>query len=1214
MPRPAAYHRATTAAVSRIQSPPHYHSDSTTHSVTSQLPRAAEAVASSGGLGTSPPRRHTISGRESGDSHETSAAFGVRTLATAFGTTRRIVFYEHANSAGFAAHGAGRIDGSAHSAAAAEQRLADVAAHTARALSTWSRTMDDQCDSFFARHKIINCLLVWLCLLALDAVIHWPGRLEWVGLWVLSLLVMYRALQVSTRLLLAVAVLHAALDAAVWTLLCRPASQDVPLAGFGAEASGTGFGRWWGVGTGVGWTWPWYWSSSGLCTSLADLVVYSYGAPLARGFDPLSWLLWAVLVATDLGYRGPRLASTATTLASGPWRILPVHAIGHGIYMFLSLCVRALVSLRHRHLARRGALLASPFIPAKSQKQETSTGARASPSELMSSVASSFTPNPLFYQPRVLLRDDVVARRRASRQLANGNADGASSTSYASASDSERARSQTGTPSGHGSARTRRRNGRTRSDTMSSSQTTDVLSQDTLRSPLLPRGRSRERTYAGASHDEDDALGHGLAMNGTATSGAAYGSYAHAQLTARLEVLDSFELCVVGLSAYTATFAWIFPPSLIRTLDARPIDAAMAAAHGWKDDLADSPLQPTPAVSESSTSSSVSAQHEFSPSQPSTSALSTTTTKQIIVALERLSGKEVHANDLDSEDEEFRLTQQLMWLCGIRDTSARDTETASAPPTVSDASAMPAPPVYPRAAPTVVVARDLTIRVDDILWSEVDLDPGQATVTVYGLRPATEYRITMSLAGYRSTPARICTDARPNGKQMALQRNSIRTKPNDVVCAATALARTAGTTLPITLATTPAASAAAAVAAAAAAAAITPTECSPSAGTAAHSVGGILSPPPSPPHRLVHELGSRYPMDGDVDGVDGVATASATADHAPETIITPAPLMTMEDPLRETREALERELQQAADAKQDAQARLRKLRRTLQRAENQQRSETEALQRAIARSAAQDAKNRQRVQFLQDLLRRTQVRIDELVEEVARARDEHTTVAAETASKDEALEAVRAQHRDAEQRHQRQTAAAGRQTRELQTRLQAAVQARDDTRVRLERLRDQQLPALVRDRAELTHRTAEATARVEELRQLHESRGRQSAARDKEEGAGTAQVRREITAAQERNQSLQLLARDESAFRDRLRNELSNLHDRSRRSASAEAEANSEDCCEAGCKPVASLLKPLADRSARSASVPSMSTTSPLLSPLAPTETGDRTLLAADAH
>jgi hypothetical protein len=132
---------------------------------------------------------------------------------------------------------------------------------------------------------------------------------------------------------------------------------------------------------------------------------------------------------------------------------------------------------------------------------------------------------------------------------------------------------------------------------------------------------------------------------------------------ARVEVLDSFDLCVVGLSAYTATFTWIFPLSLLEILDAKP----------W------------------------------------------------------------HQNDATNEEEKTKLKYN------------GNDSTSCAHRTL------------------MVVARDLTIRIDDVLWTETDLDPSYRALTVYGLRPMTEYRVTMSLAGYRSSPIRICTDPRPQG-------------------------------------------------------------------------------------------------------------------------------------------------------------------------------------------------------------------------------------------------------------------------------------------------------------------------------------------------------------------------------------------------------------------------------------------------------------------
>jgi chromosome segregation ATPase len=241
-------------------------------------------------------------------------------------------------------------------------------------------------------------------------------------------------------------------------------------------------------------------------------------------------------------------------------------------------------------------------------------------------------------------------------------------------------------------------------------------------------------------------------------------------------------------------------------------------------------------------------------------------------------------------------------------------------------------------------------------------------------------------------------------------------------------------------------------------------------------------------------------------------------------------------------DTLKQQLDQVNKEKQQAQLQLRKLKRDIQKSENQLRGEIEALRRAIARSASQDVKNRQRVQFLQDLVKRTQGCIDELAKQVAQAHANHANVSSEVNGLEATLLQLREEHREAEQRYQRQMAAVQRQNREQQSRLQAAELARDETLSKIARLHDQQLPAVTKDVNSLMTRLDSAQQRMEELRQQYEARDRQQTTREKEGEAGLNQVKRDVTVAQERNQSLLRLIREESTFRDRLRNELTNLH------------------------------------------------------------------------
>jgi chromosome segregation ATPase len=298
-------------------------------------------------------------------------------------------------------------------------------------------------------------------------------------------------------------------------------------------------------------------------------------------------------------------------------------------------------------------------------------------------------------------------------------------------------------------------------------------------------------------------------------------------------------------------------------------------------------------------------------------------------------------------------------------------------------------------------------------------------------------------------------------------------------------------------------------------------------------------------------------------------------------------LFSVEDTLLEARKELEAELARVTEAKKECQVQLRKLRRDLRRQENQQSGEVEALRRSIARTNAQDAKNRQRIQELHDLIRRAQNRLGEIEREKARLREERDKANADVAQRNETLESLRNRHRDIEQQHQRQTAAAARQTRELQSKLQSVIQQRDDIQHRLERMRDQQLPTQSRDHADLMQRISAANARVEELRRLCET---QKTAQEDDDDASMAQVRREIEAAQARNQSLRLLAHDERAFRDRLRDELYSLDNRSKRSTNTATESGPPS--DAGARKL--ITNKVTDFNCRPASVPPPSTTSSL--------------------
>ena len=170
--------------------------------------------------------------------------------------------------------------------------------------SPWARLTaqgQDHLRLFFAmHHKLFDLVAFYVVMFAINGqMTSLPTRLEWIGFCVQSIVALRRAFQTSIKHGLGLTSFLGMLDLLVGQLFLH---QD----------------------------------RLGLLPTVANILVYFYVINLTRGLvfgDSVSCLLWFLFGLVDI-YR--RDSSTASIIDLTPYRVIPVHTVGFGLYILMS--------------------------------------------------------------------------------------------------------------------------------------------------------------------------------------------------------------------------------------------------------------------------------------------------------------------------------------------------------------------------------------------------------------------------------------------------------------------------------------------------------------------------------------------------------------------------------------------------------------------------------------------------------------------------------------------------------------------------------------------------------------------------------------------------------------------------------------------------------------------------------------------------------------
>ncbi|KAF9934722.1 hypothetical protein FBU30_000580 [Linnemannia zychae] len=167
--------------------------------------------------------------------------------------------------------------------------------------SALTSRLQDHLKLFFSmHHKLFDLVAFYVVMFALNGQItSLPTRLEWIGFCVQSIVALRRAFQTSIKHGLGLTSFLGMLDLLVGQLFLH---QD----------------------------------RLGFLPTIANILVYFYVINLTRGLvfgDSVSCLLWFLFGLVDI-YR--KDISTASTLDLTPYKVIPVHTVGFGLYILMS--------------------------------------------------------------------------------------------------------------------------------------------------------------------------------------------------------------------------------------------------------------------------------------------------------------------------------------------------------------------------------------------------------------------------------------------------------------------------------------------------------------------------------------------------------------------------------------------------------------------------------------------------------------------------------------------------------------------------------------------------------------------------------------------------------------------------------------------------------------------------------------------------------------
>ncbi|KAF9320771.1 hypothetical protein BG003_004985 [Podila horticola] len=204
-------------------------------------------------------------------------------------TNKSIESTSHSKSDSGIEPGAG-ADESAHDSSSHEQQHPSFTTH-----------LQDHLKLFFSmHHKLFDLVAFYVVMFAINGqMTSLPTRLEWIGFCVQSIVALRRAFQTSIKHGLGLTSFLGMLDLLVGQLFLH---QD----------------------------------RLGLLPTVANILVYFYVINLTRGLvfgDSVSCLLWFLFGLVDIYRKDP---SSASILDLTPYKMIPVHTVGFGLYILMS--------------------------------------------------------------------------------------------------------------------------------------------------------------------------------------------------------------------------------------------------------------------------------------------------------------------------------------------------------------------------------------------------------------------------------------------------------------------------------------------------------------------------------------------------------------------------------------------------------------------------------------------------------------------------------------------------------------------------------------------------------------------------------------------------------------------------------------------------------------------------------------------------------------
>ncbi|KAF9394609.1 hypothetical protein CPC16_010812 [Podila verticillata] len=186
-------------------------------------------------------------------------------------------------------------------AAGADESAHDSSSHEPQQQPSFTTHLQDHLKLFFSmHHKLFDLVAFYVVMFAINGqMTSLPTRLEWIGFCVQSIVALRRAFQTSIKHGLGLTSFLGMLDLLVGQLFLH---QD----------------------------------RLGLLPTVANILVYFYVINLTRGLvfgDSVSCLLWFLFGLVDIYRKDP---SSASILDLTPYKMIPVHTVGFGLYILMS--------------------------------------------------------------------------------------------------------------------------------------------------------------------------------------------------------------------------------------------------------------------------------------------------------------------------------------------------------------------------------------------------------------------------------------------------------------------------------------------------------------------------------------------------------------------------------------------------------------------------------------------------------------------------------------------------------------------------------------------------------------------------------------------------------------------------------------------------------------------------------------------------------------